>query len=574
MRVKTVKSTHIPQELRKVPQWVSWNADKIPLIVGTDEAASSTNKSTWHPYSELGPDENRGLVITAPYCGVDLDSCRNPETGELDNWAAKLVAYLDSYCEVSPSGTGVHVWVKARLAVDAPHKVGQQTKASGVIEQYDSGRYFTVTGQLTGKRKRVHDRQDQIDDLNIIAKIWKSDGGKGKFLWRRESPNADASGNDYALAAKVIEQGVTDLGRIERIMRLSCLERDKWNKARGDQSYLRYTIGKALKRASNPTPLHVVESAPEPEPQDEPTPIDWEAFVATDHKVADWLAEPILPRGKLTMIYSTGGAGKSLLGLELGAKAALGRAVIDRPESEPLSVVYIDGEMTEADLADRLRSMDVDLVELVNLHYYLLQALPPLDTLEGGAALLEICRAHKAEICIIDPLVYMIEGDENESGPIKNMGRFTTQPLKRDGITLLLMDHSGKDKRQGPRGASAKQNIADVIWKLTAHGDGVRLSSKLPEGKRRQGWIPERIDLARTTGPLTHVHVESDQDDKIEQVMGELESLGVPATLGHQKAGKLLRKDGKGVRQKVIAEAQRRRREPDDDDDLVPDDGY
>ena len=303
-----------------------------------------------------------------------------------------------------------------------------------------------------------------------------------------------------------------------------------------------------------------------PDQQDDPTPIDWEAFAATDHKVADWLAEPVLPRGKMTMIYSTGGAGKSLLGLELGAKVALGKAVIDRPDSEPLSVVYIDGEMTETDLADRLRSMDVDPVELVNLHYYLLQALPPLDTLEGGIALLEICRTHKADICIIDPLVYMIEGDENDSGPIKNMGRFTTQPLKRDGITLLLMDHSGKDKRQGPRGASAKQNIADVIWKLTAHGDGVRLSSKLPEGKRRQGWIPERIDLARTTGPLAHVHVENDSDDKIEQVIGELESLGVPVNCGNHKAGKLYREAGLHATQKLIAEAQQRRRNPEDVD--------
>ena len=302
-----------------------------------------------------------------------------------------------------------------------------------------------------------------------------------------------------------------------------------------------------------------------------PTPIDWAVFAAADHKVADWLAEPVLPRGKLTMIYSTGGAGKSLLGLELGAKLALGQAVINRPDGEPLSVVYIDGEMTESDLADRLRSMDINAVELANLHYYLLQALPPLDTAEGGAALLALCRKHKADICIIDPLVYMIEGDENESGPIKNMGRYTTQPLKASGVTLLLMDHAGKDKRQGPRGASAKQNIADVIWKMTTRGDGVRLNSKLPAGKRRQGWIPERVDLVRTVGPLAHVHVETDHDIKIEQVMGELDTLGVPLECGNHKAGKLYRDAGFSATQSLIAEAQRQRREPREDDDDEPD---
>ena len=68
--------------------------------------------------------------------------------------------------------------------------------------------------------------------------------------------------------------------------------------------------------------VNVSKGKQELEPDEEPVPIDWAVFAATDHKVADWLAEPVLPRGKLTMIYSTGGAGKSLLGLELGAKLA------------------------------------------------------------------------------------------------------------------------------------------------------------------------------------------------------------------------------------------------------------
>ena len=261
--------------------------------------------------------------------------------------------------------------------------------------------------------------------------------------------------------------------------------------------------------------VNVIKGKQRSKPDDEPVPINWPAFAATEHKVADWLAEPVLPRGKLTMIYSTGGAGKSLLGLELGAKVALGQAVIDRPESDPLSVVYIDGEMTESDLADRLRSMNINAVELVNLHYYLLQALPPLDTLEGGMALLEICRAHKAEICIIDPLVYMIEGDENESGPIKNMGRFT------DAAPQTRRHYAAADGpfRQGQATRATRSQRKTEHRRCYLENDGAwrwrRLSSKLPEGKRRQGWIPERIDLVRTAGPLTHVHVETDSDDKI-----------------------------------------------------------
>ena len=128
----------IPKALRNLPNWVSWDSAKIPLIAGTSTRASSTDPDTWRAYSDLAEDAKRGFVITAPYCGVDLDSCRDAENEELDEWARKIVRHLDSYSEVSPSGTGVHVWVRARLSKDASHKVGKD-KSTGLIEQYDSG---------------------------------------------------------------------------------------------------------------------------------------------------------------------------------------------------------------------------------------------------------------------------------------------------------------------------------------------------------------------------------------------------------------------------------------------------
>jgi putative DNA primase/helicase len=73
-----------------------------------------------------------------PYAGADLDDCRNPETGELEEWAAKIVQDLDGYAEVSPSGKGVHIIVRGK----APNK------KRGKVEAYSSERYFTMTGQV------------------------------------------------------------------------------------------------------------------------------------------------------------------------------------------------------------------------------------------------------------------------------------------------------------------------------------------------------------------------------------------------------------------------------------------
>ena len=51
---------------------------------------------------------------------------------------------FDSYAEVSPSGTGVRVWVVGTLAGLLPS--GKEGRRRGPIEVYDGGRYLTVTG--------------------------------------------------------------------------------------------------------------------------------------------------------------------------------------------------------------------------------------------------------------------------------------------------------------------------------------------------------------------------------------------------------------------------------------------
>ena len=43
--------------------------------------------------------------------GVDLDDCRDPETGVVADWAKAIISELCSYTEVSPSCTGVKIWV-------------------------------------------------------------------------------------------------------------------------------------------------------------------------------------------------------------------------------------------------------------------------------------------------------------------------------------------------------------------------------------------------------------------------------------------------------------------------------
>jgi uncharacterized protein YjhX (UPF0386 family) len=79
-----------------------------------------------------------GYVFTAddPYTGIDLDDCIENET--IAPWALDIVSTMNSYSEISPSGTGIKIWVEGKLStnIKTPH-----------IEIYSAARYFTVTGR-------------------------------------------------------------------------------------------------------------------------------------------------------------------------------------------------------------------------------------------------------------------------------------------------------------------------------------------------------------------------------------------------------------------------------------------
>jgi putative DNA primase/helicase len=142
------------QNIRDLKQWLCWRIEeregkptKVPYSPLTGKKASSTDPQTWASYPEAVKAYREhgyagiGLVFSEddPFCGVDLDGCLNPKTGEIEEWAREIIEELDSYTEVSPSGSGIHVLVRGELPPGRNRK--------GRVEIYDRNRYFTVTGR-------------------------------------------------------------------------------------------------------------------------------------------------------------------------------------------------------------------------------------------------------------------------------------------------------------------------------------------------------------------------------------------------------------------------------------------
>jgi putative DNA primase/helicase len=257
----------VPEELRTKDQFVAWQEEdrdgditKVPYSVYGGRA-STTNPDTWASfkaaieYAEENSMNGIGFVFSEDdlIAGVDLDKCRNAETGEIAPWARKIVAALDSYTEVSPSGTGLHIFVKATL----PGKNNRK----GPVEMYESRRYFTLTGaHLDGTPAEIQERQEVLERL--YQHVFKGEQATGevnghkarpmdvgdeelldlamqaknglKFsrLWRGNTSEygGDESRADLALCSLLAFWTDGDTERMDRLFRRSGLMRDKWNR--------------------------------------------------------------------------------------------------------------------------------------------------------------------------------------------------------------------------------------------------------------------------------------------------------------------------------------------------------
>src|ERR1039457_6223222 len=93
---------------------------------------------------------------TAPFAFTDLDHCRDPQTGEIEPWALAIISRLNSYSEVSPSGSGVHILCRTQQPPEGGCRKGR-------IEIYTRLRWSTVTGEhVSGTPLDLEDRTTEL----------------------------------------------------------------------------------------------------------------------------------------------------------------------------------------------------------------------------------------------------------------------------------------------------------------------------------------------------------------------------------------------------------------------------
>lgn len=169
---------NLPAEICKLKQWVTWRYSyrKNKWSKPPDQESNAPHRwmtawEAWQLYLD-GIQEGCtgiGFVFTQsdPFVGIDLDHCFDPTTGEISKLAYHILSEVDSYCEISPSGTGVKVIARGKLPAGRRSKKFDDGTS---IEMYDRGRYFTATGWR-------------------VPAVWWAPGLRARIIWpHKETP--------------------------------------------------------------------------------------------------------------------------------------------------------------------------------------------------------------------------------------------------------------------------------------------------------------------------------------------------------------------------------------------------
>jgi hypothetical protein len=215
----SIMKNPLVKKFGKDKRWVNYQLmmmngreTKIPFSPITKRKASSTDEKTWGTYDDaVKLDKDHVGIVFAPdqlLLGIDIDHCINDQGNiehEYKEQIAELILTAGTYTEISPSGTGLHLYFGLTSAL------GLEANRSGNFEAYTSGRYFTVTGNSYHKEPneiRTITPEEAIALLKIIFYPW------GKEV---ENLGPDISSTTHSKTSTSSRDGIVQTGLLQQV---------------------------------------------------------------------------------------------------------------------------------------------------------------------------------------------------------------------------------------------------------------------------------------------------------------------------------------------------------------------
>ncbi len=501
-----VVAESIPLELRQMVQWVVWSFEvrdgkktKVPYSPMTGRRAAVNDPDCWVSFEDAikflgiakGVD-GIGFVFSEAddYCGVDIDGCI--VAGEIKPNAMKIIEQLGGYTEISPSGKGIKIIVRAKL--------GEGRRGKG-IEIYDRGRFFTVTGQ------KIHDmagevipeRQEVIDSLanevspkakptngsptrngvkafrdhEVIDRIKESkQGSKFEALWAGDIGTYDsASEADLALCNMLAFWSGGDEAQVDRLYRASGLMREKWNGTRGNSTYGKITIDAAFAGRSDfyhPYSEVLPEHSNVRDGPQDGKGFEWLSDLKRLDASDKWLWEGYINRGGITLLSALWKAGKTTLISHL-LRAFRGGAEMFCGKPIAKAKILVVTEEDEATWCERQEMLIIE----ESTHHVGMICRPFIgrsnnkswvEFIEKAAAIVD---ANDFDLVIIDTLAKLWPVKDENSASMVDEALMPLWAIVKNGRTALLLVHHLRKgdgmEATGSRGSGALTAFVETI---------------------------------------------------------------------------------------------------------------
>jgi putative DNA primase/helicase len=510
----------LPVELRAGTRFVLWRyiwkneQEKWtkPPYQRSGQLASTTDPETWITFNEAlialraGGFDGIGRVLVPGdgEVGFDFDHCRDRESGEIDSDIRRHVERLDSYSEVSPSGTGLRVFARGDLPPEGRKKGG--------IEVYDSGRYLTLTGhRLSFVSDRVEERQEQISAVH--AEVWPAreeapppssgsplDSDAELLARARTAQNglrfADLydhgsweslgypsySEGEMALLMHLAFWTGRDADRMDRLFRGSALMRQKWDDRRGDSTFGNTRVSAAISATTEvykPETFSVFDqSRPVRNPSSVWSDGDREAMpIFIWHTAAeigrmtpeevDWYAPGIIAPEAITELSAPIKAGKTTLLGSLFHSVLNGEPFLGQP-TRKTAVVYLTEEKSPTFRSMLGRTGLLDHDDLLVMFRHEVPGVPWSRVIDE--AILKACEVG-AGILAVDTLSRWagLTGDDENSAGAAMTAMEPVHIAAAAGLAVILNRHSRKGGgaiEEAGRGSSAFGGEVDILLQL------------------------------------------------------------------------------------------------------------
>ena len=347
--------------------------------------------------------------------------------------------------------------VNTIIANTIAHQRG--TAGSFRLDVKGSDKAFNFCYRGEGERLFVFEAPiDLLSFLCLFKKEWQKQsylalGGVGEKALLRflsDRPNiktvylcldSDQAGNDAcSRLVELMPEGYT-------VHRLIPLFKD-WNEVLQHRAEI--TAGKYLREA-----VYGVK-----EPTQEET-VEIIRMSEVDTQTVEWLWEPYIPFGKVTIVQGNPGEGKTTFALRLAAACTTGRTLPNMKPLPPFNVIY---QTAEDGLGDTVKprlmeaAADLDRVLVID------EAKQELSL--SDERIERAIRQTGARLIILDPIqAYMGEkADMNRANEVRPIFRRLAEVAERTGCAVILIGHLNK----AAGGQSAYRGLGSIDFRAAA----------------------------------------------------------------------------------------------------------